>query len=309
MSDGLRTIHLVTTDESLTASTQAAMTPIGGWKLERVDTVDPLHAQPPVAGDVILLDGWLRGGNSYELCRALTERTQSRTFLVVEHDNNLAEPIARFCGATGVLPRPVTASALREALSGGCPEYKPASLVREVREDAALPKALLVDLQTGKSNETLVTAMVDAETGLFNYAFLNYKLDEEFKRARRFRHPLSCVMLGFEGQAGEEALRELSAIFLDSSRDTDVLGRFDESSFLFLLPCTGPDGASTMAERVAEQAQERDLRDLVGDPIQIAVGISCFPHPDIEQREELYRHAREAFESARAEGGGVVCAG
>jgi diguanylate cyclase (GGDEF)-like protein len=309
MSDGLRTIHLVTTDESLAASTQAATTPLGGWRLQKLDSVERLLSQPPIAGDVILLDAWLRGGNCYEVCHQITRQTRSRTFLVVEHGNHRAEPIARFSGATGVLSRPLTASALRDALSGGSPEPRPRSLVREERADAALPEALLVDLQTGETNGGLVAAMVDQETGLFNYAFLNFKLDEEFKRARRFSHPLSCVMLGFEGQAGEDALRELSAIFLESSRDTDVLGRFDESSFLFLLPCTGPDGASIMAERVAELAQERDLRDIIGDPIQIAVGISFYPHSEIEKREDLYAQARDAFESARAEGGGVVQAG
>jgi len=62
-----------------------------------------------------------------------------------------------------------------------------------------------------------VQALVDPETSLFNYGFLNYKLDEEFKRAQRFRHPLSCVMLGFEGQANEECLSELSSAANDAA--------------------------------------------------------------------------------------------
>src|SRR6185295_4740059 len=142
---------------------------------------------------------------------------------------------------------------------------------------------LLTDI-AGKPDLNLVGALTDPETSLFNYAFLNYKLDEEFKRARRFDHPLSCVMLGFEGRGEEQTLRELSGIFLDTSRDTDILGRFDENSFLFLLPNTGPDGAAVMAKRVGEMAQEKGLRDLVGDKLVISVGIATCPDPDVRRR-------------------------
>jgi GGDEF domain-containing protein len=113
-------------------------------------------------------------------------------------------------------------------------------------------------------------------------------------------------MLGFEGEASEQVLRELAGIILSASRDTDVLGRFDASSFLFLLPGTGPDGAQVMAHRVEEAARERGLTDLVGDPLQIAVGISSHPHPEIQRREDLYGRARQAFLEARQVGGGVV---
>jgi diguanylate cyclase (GGDEF)-like protein len=306
MGDGLRTIRLITTDESLIASTRAAAAPLAGWEVAVLPSVETLLSSPPTSGDVLLLDGWMRGGNCYEVCRKLTGRTRCRTFLVVEQGNELAEPIARFCGATGTLARPITSSSLRKVLDQ---VQAPKGLPLESRGAGGgftFPEALLVDISTGRPNESLIATLIDIETGLFGYAFLNFKLDEEFKRARRFDHPLACVMLGFEGRAIDDTLRELAAIFLESSRDTDVLGRFDENTFLFLLPNTGPDGASIMAERVAELAEERGLCDLVGDPIQISVGISSYPNPEIERREELYARARTALERARASGGGVV---
>ena len=116
-------------------------------------------------------------------------------------------------------------------------------------------------------------------------------------------------MLGFEGQADEATLRELAGIFLSASRDTDVLGRFDESSFLFLLPNTGPDGARVMAERVREQAEAQGLRDLVGDPMDLSVGIHSCPHPAIRRKEDLFAATRDAYTTAVATGAGVVTAG
>jgi diguanylate cyclase (GGDEF)-like protein len=309
MGDGLRTIHIVTTDESLAASARSAALPIGGWEMIQRGSLKELLDSAPAPGDVILLDAWLRSGNVYENCRRLAGKTRCRTFVVVEHDNNVAESIARFCGATGVLHRPLVPSRLREAFES-LPAPR-AALPSEARGQPhgrpELPERLLTDI-AGKPDLNLVGALTDPETSLFNYAFLNYKLDEEFKRARRFDHPLSCVMLGFEGQAGETTLRELSGIFLDTSRDTDILGRFDDNSFLFLLPNTGPDGAAVMAQRVGEMAQKKSLLDLVGDPLVVSVGISTCPHPDVRRREDLFARARKAFLEARQVGGGVVAA-
>ena len=311
MGDGLRTLRILTKDDSLLASAEAALSSMEGWELTHVSDADILLESPPCPGDLLLIDAWVGGQNAYELCRRLTGHTRCRTFLVVDLENDLAEPIARFCGATGVLNRPLTRGSLSDALANhtSAGPVLPASkrnAETPTAEELEFPSALLTDLRTGEPNQGLITAIIDEGTGLFNYAFLNYKLDEEFKRARRFSDPLACVMLGFEGQAADGVLKELAGIFLASSRDTDILGRFDESSFLFLLPGTGVDGASVMAHRVAQMAQERGLSDLVGDPMCISVGIAHYPSPDIDRREDLYHSARNAFVSARDQGGGVV---
>jgi len=310
MPDGLRTIRVLTNDEALLASARCAAEAHQGWDVVQIESQQELAENPPIEGDLLLIDAWSRGENVYEFCRRLTGRTHCQTFVVVEHFNDLAAPIARFCGATGVLARPITRSDLSGVLSERA--KPPAPLPSERRGNGAaateMPEARLRDIQTGQQDQTMVKALIDPATGLFNYAFLNYKLDEEFKRASRFDHPLACVMLGIEGQAEDEVLRELAGIFLSSSRDTDILGRFDESAFLFLLPNTGPDGAAIMAHRVAEQVEERGLKDLVGDAMEISVGISHYPNPDLERREDLYGTARDAFLAARTEGGGVVVA-
>ena len=308
MGDGLRTIHVVTSDESLLASARAAAQALEGFEVAARASADELLRSAPAVGDVVLLDAWARGGNVYEWARRIAGKTRARTFVVVEQGNALAEPIARFCGATGVLQRPIVPSKLREALSRtGGPRPALPSEARGKQGAGLAPEELLHSLAS-RPEDNLVAVLTDRETGLFNFAFLSYKLDEEYKRAQRFGSPLSCVLLGYEGSVSQPVLRELAAIFLEASRDTDVLGRFDETSFLFLLPNTGPEGAATMARRVGEAAQKRGLLDLVGDPLAISVGISTCPHPEVKRREDLFSRARRAFLEARAEGGGVVAA-
>ena len=299
-------VRLVTSDESLLASVRAAVTGLDGWSIMEPQTVEDLVASQPESGDVILLDAWLKTENVYESCRRLTGRTGCRTFVVTDDRNGLAHEIATFCGATGTIERPLSGERLRALFEGN--ERGVRVLPEESREEdseRALPERMLQDL-VGDGAHRLIDALVDPETGLFSYDYLSFKLDEEYKRSRRFDLPLSCVMLGFEGQVDDEVLGALAAIFLNASRDTDVLGRFDQSSFLFFLPNTGPDGAQVMARRIREEAETEGLRDLVGDRLTIAVGISTCPHPDVEQREDLFTRARKAFLEAQRDGGVVL---
>jgi diguanylate cyclase (GGDEF)-like protein len=307
MGDGLRTVRLVSNDESTIASAKAAASGLAGFEFAHVRTHEQLLERAPATGDVILLDGRMSSANVYEACRQLVGRTRCRTYIVVDQDNRTAQGIAHFCGATGTLTRPISGADLRQALASDAVQRAP--LPQAARGAApkapAFPDALLKDL-SGATDQHVVAALVDPETQLFNYAFLNYKLDEEFKRAQRFSQPLSCVMLGFEGECSDHVLRELAGIFLSASRDTDVLGRFDLSSFLFFLPSTGPDGAQIMAQRVQQEAKKRGLRDLVGDALSISVGISSMPHPDVRRREDLFARARQAFLEAQKTGGVVT---
>jgi len=307
MPEPKRTVRIVTNDEALFATTRGAVAALEGWEVAQPQSVEELLARKIPVGDVILVDAWLRAENVYESCRRLTGKTRCRTFVVTDGRNGHAEEIAAFCGATGTLQRPISGERLRALLSEPTAEKRvlAADQRGHVPAEHALPERLLRDL-VGEGSHRLIDALTDPETGLYNYEYLTFKLDEEFKRARRFELPLSCVMLGFEGQLDEDGLARLSSIFLNASRDTDVLGRFDQSSFLFLLPNTGPDGAAVMARRIREATEAENLRDLVGDRLVIAVGISTCPRPAVKRREDLFARARAAYHAAEHEGGVVI---
>ncbi len=307
MAEGRKSIRIVTSDEALLASVRGAVASLEGWEIGEPQSVEELLGRKLPAGDVILLDAWMRAENVYESCRRLTGKTRCRLFVVTDGRNGFADEIAAFCGATGTIQRPLSGERLRALLERSGEEHRvlPAEKRGEPVAEHDLPERLLRDL-VGEGANRLIDALTDPETGLYNYDYLAYKLDEEFKRSRRFEQPLSCVMLGFEGQVDEAVLGRLASIFLNASRDTDVLGRFDLSSFLFLLPNTGPDGATIMARRIRESAEAEGLRDLVGDRLAIAVGISTCPHPRVTRREELFSRARAAFLSAQREGGVIV---
>ena len=306
MSEANRTVRIVTNDEALLAAVRGAVASLEGWEMGAPQTIEDLLANRPEPSDVILMDAWMRTDNVYESCRRLTGKTHCRTYVVTDERNDLAPEIAAFCGATGTLRRPISGEGLRKLLEAGANHRElPEEGRDQDRGSRELPDSLMRDL-VGEGANRLIDALTDPETGLYSYEYLSFKLDEEFKRSQRFEQPLACVMLGFEGQVADDVLGALASIFLNASRDTDLLGRFDLSSFLFFLPNTGPDGASVMATRIRESAEEQGLRDLVGDELAISVGISYCPHPDVNRREDLFTRARAAFLDAQREGGVVV---
>jgi GGDEF domain-containing protein len=219
--------------------------------------------------------------------------------------------LARFAGAELVLTSPPKAKDLtaflrpRESMV-----LDDAALSRRVQDAArggSFQDRVLRDL-ANPNDPAFLDAVCDPETRLYSSSFGAHAFDLEFKRSQRFALPLSIAIVGFEGEASREVLLELASIFLNEIRDTDMLARFDVNTFFFVLPNTLPDGARVMLERIAASVKERRLRDLVGDPIELASGVAAATLTGTETREELFARAQRACEKARAQSIAAVVA-
>ncbi|HET6202884.1 MAG TPA: diguanylate cyclase [Planctomycetota bacterium] len=310
MSAAGKRLLIVTADDAAGASLLSAAKATG-WSAERRRSAEGGEALE----GVVVLDDRLPGRNCYELCRALASKGRARVFVAHRAEDASAASIARFCGAEGTIALPAEEGALRRLLARPKAPPLPPESNRGGERSLTLPPALaermLRERPAGEEDPTsaFVEFLCDPETKLFNAPYLLFKLDEEFKRAIRFKMPLACLVLGFEGEASAEALLDLASVFLLESRDVDVLGRFDLNRFVFLLPNTGEEGTRRMATRIVEAARGRELRDLAGDPLLLSVGFAVAPGTGFESRDDLLRAAQAAFERAREEGGGIETGG
>jgi GGDEF domain-containing protein len=101
--------------------------------------------------------------------------------------------------------------------------------------------------------------LIDPVTGLFDRMRFTALAEQEARRAVRYRHPMTFVVLALEGLGGpaegerEERLRRAAAVLSDAVREHDLLSHLGEGVFAVGLTETGEAGAEVVARRLAER--------------------------------------------------------
>jgi diguanylate cyclase (GGDEF)-like protein len=123
----------------------------------------------------------------------------------------------------------------------------------------------------------------DALTGLANRRHFMPTLEQEIRRARRFMHGVSVIMLDIDHfklindshghPTGDLTIRALGDICRTMSRETDVVARLGGEEFAILMPETDPSFANTLAERIRGAVAETQLSSLKGEPFRFTVSI------------------------------------
>jgi len=108
-------------------------------------------------------------------------------------------------------------------------------------------------------------SVTDGLTGLTNRQHLEKLLMSEILRSRRYRSPLSLVMMDvdyfkrvndtFGHQEGDDVLIGVASIIKSLCRSQDVAARYGGEEFLLILPETDGKGAWIIAERVREEVE------------------------------------------------------
>ncbi len=161
-------------------------------------------------------------------------------------------------------------------------------------------------------------AQTDPLTGLANLRAFRARLDEEMKRARRYRTPLTCVMADMDHlkpvndelghAAGDRAIAAVSDIVRAELRETDFGARYGGDEFVLLLPHTTAVEGRIFAERVCARLRETVVE--AGGrrvPLVASFGVAeLAAEAGEEAGDELVRRADEALYSAKRGGRGQV---
>lgn len=123
-------------------------------------------------------------------------------------------------------------------------------------------------------NRVFKQSILDPLTQTYNRRYLDTKLEEETRRARRYGRPLSILMIDVNGfkaindnhpmrhQQGDVVLREIAAVLKGSTREVDVVARYGGDEFLVVLPETPEGSARRKAESLARLVSETAYTDL-----------------------------------------------
>ncbi len=169
------------------------------------------------------------------------------------------------------------------------------------------------DEQALTYNQLAQMAFYDHLTGLPNFRAFSSRFSDEMRRAGRYRHLVSLVMLdidffkkfndSFGHPAGNRALEHLAAILSSQVRDTDVVGRYGGEEFALLLPETTKREALELAERVrrAVESSPVDLEEAGPQRLTVSLGLATFPR-DARGEEALLAGADAALYQSKKEG-------
>lgn len=159
-------------------------------------------------------------------------------------------------------------------------------------------------------------ARTDPLTGLLNRRAFNQEFEMELERSRRSARPMSLMMADVDHfkrvndelghGAGDEALKQMAALFQDVARRVDSAVRMGGEEFALLLPGTDEAGAYMLAERVRSATRHAFADQEVH--LTISFGIASYPAHGYEI-DALMRAADHALYTAKALGRDrtVVC--
>ncbi len=262
--------------------------------------------------DLVLLDVRMPEMDGYQVVKMLREIQQDwRPILFLSNsvDNeSFAKGIN--AGADDFLHKPVEKLILK------------AKLIAMERIVEMRNKLVNVTHELSKEiNKAEQLANQDGLTGIPNRRFLNWTLEEEFRRHIRSKKPLSLIMIDidffksfndhFGHLAGDDALKlcaqKMSELLC---RAGDLVARFGGEEFCVVLPITDPEGANNFAEMLRVEIENlkikrNDLDDW--EYLTISLGISTLQDKNIQTISQLLQSADKALYQAKQLGRNQVC--
>lgn len=167
-------------------------------------------------------------------------------------------------------------------------------------------------------SKTEELTIIDELTRAYNYRYFRQRLEEEFKRAKRYHQPLSLMMMDIDWfkkcndtyghRFGNVVLKELVKICNKCVRDVDVLCRYGGEEFVVILPQTAKEDAKQIGERIRVSFGQHLIElDKIKTRVTISIGIATFPE-DAEEAENLIEKVDQALYQAKGHGKNQVWA-
>jgi two-component system cell cycle response regulator len=246
--------------------------------------------------DLILTDHALPEANAYQLLSELQQR-------------ELLLPVI-------VLTRDGEARTAREAFQKGIDDY----LLKEELATISFFDVIgnVIEKRREKEEQAKREFLLreqaerDGLTGLYNHRYFLEALEREFARSRRYRRPLSLMMLDLDGfksindacghQQGDQVLKGIARLLLQSVRFVDLAARYGGDEFVVLLPETELRQAARAGKRILEEIHRNPF--LFEDkifPLSASIGIASY-RPDQVRAGCLLKEADQALYEAKRRG-------
>lgn len=286
--------------------------------------------------DLIILDGMMPVMDGFEACRILKSANDTSRIPIVFLTANYTEPEQRVVGlelgADDYMLKPFNSKELVARSKAIIKRAQILDLLKTDNEKLNVKNSRIRNefqelLDQTKSMQQ--NALVEPLTGLYSLSFFNRRLEEEFRRAKRYNKELSLVVVQinqldqleetFGTQLSNYVVLKMANGLLNKTRTTDVLAYSPEGRFYIILPETDKQGAFLEAERIRLTLSavdfvddelletlvvpKRKLKDV--QSISFNLGVASMPEEDENKKyshELLLSQAREALKRAMRSG-------
>ncbi|HOX39859.1 MAG TPA: diguanylate cyclase [Candidatus Brocadiia bacterium] len=159
----------------------------------------------------------------------------------------------------------------------------------------------------------------DSLTGVYNHRYFYERLEEEFYRAKRYQHHLSCLLLDIDGfknyndlyghRVGDYVLEETAILLRGDVRTSDVVARYGGDEFGIILPSTEKAHARLLAERLRHTLANHNFQhEQIPDQTRISFSTGVVNYPeDVTEFRQLVPMADRALLQAKRLGKNKVC--
>lgn len=163
---------------------------------------------------------------------------------------------------------------------------------------------------------------IDEVTHLYKRRFFDNLFESELARAKRHNRHLSCAIIEIDNfdklteKFGREfidsVLQDTGEIFTDDTRIHDICARYNDSSFISLMPETDVDSAGYVCKRLRgliegsnfiEEETNRKVR------VTVSIGLTAYEEDsedDTTTTKDILAMSDKALQKAKASGGNTV---
>lgn len=167
-------------------------------------------------------------------------------------------------------------------------------------------------------NKLKTLSNTDFLTGLSNVRQFHAQLDDLIRGSDKHGEQLSLIVFDVDffkivndtygHLAGDEVLKKLSLILINSCRSYDIVSRNGGEEFSILLPDCQFNKALDIAEFIRRKVEIDKLVLTTGQLIHITVSAGVSTYPDLAASSEaLYASADEALYRAKRDGRNKIC--
>ena len=155
-------------------------------------------------------------------------------------------------------------------------------------------------------------AVRDPLTGLLNRRIMESVLKREFKRAQRYKSPLSLAFLDLDDfktindrhghECGDALLNYVAGQLMEITRDSDVVARYGGDEFVIILPGIPAQEAVKLLQRLQHHFRAKPMsyhEKLI--PVSISFGIASMADREVRSPESLMRLADAMLYSTKKE--------